>query len=1487
MGKRTKHFLGKMLSIAVVLSMLFANWTGFAQAAETYVWQEVDAAGIAEGTVSFVSLDVYGDTTYVAYQDGGHDNKLTVMKNSGSGWTSVGHPGFSAGTASHISLQVAGGAPYVAFRDALNQYKATVMHYTGADNGTGWEIVGSPGFTAGDVTQLSLYADEGRETLYVGYNNSDTKPSVMKFTGTDWELVGIEGFSADDADFVSMHVDSETGTPYVAYQDAAHDYNATVMKFTGVTPENESGWEAVGNPGFSNGFEDPISLYIHEGSPYFAYPDDDVSGKATVLKYEGGNWIAVGLPGFSAGRVDNITLTGSEGTLYVAYEDSGNARRTTVMKYNEKIAADWVDVGSPGFSAEVASTVSFDVDEEGTPYVAYTYGTSPSYYVKVMTYGPVPPGVSVAAGGLDALQVGKAVSGSVTYTLTGGVYAASIQAADFTVGGLPPGLTAGEAVRIDDTTVTVAIGGTPTTHSADSSSAALPESIPAVNVQNATEAFTPTGTATLSAVAKGDGAAVSGAPGLASKTADSITVNAVTNSSANGQTVEYAISQTSGAAPETGWQSDTTFPDLSERTAYYVYARTAADTNYNAGTARQSAEMTTGSYKWHLIGAASFSGAWSNSPSLYVNDGTPYVVFEDAGNSYKATVMTFNGTEWEHVGSAGVSAGRAEHTSLYGVGETLYAAYKDHGNGRKATVMTYDGTEWKNVGGAGFSTGLAEFVSLYVDEKNGETVYVAYKDIANDDKATVMKYTGTDQTESGWEAVGDPGFSEGMANYTSLVINDGVPVVAYQDAANSFKATVMEFKENEWVPLGSDGFSAGIARELDLFLGEDGTLYVAYQDGGNDYKARVMKYTGEGDSGWESVGGVGLSAGSANAISLFVDGDTPYVAYQDTTLDNKATVKAYIAGNWEVVGSAGFSVQRVSGATPTSLYIDGGRPYLAYKNADGSIHAPTVMKYGSAPVSAPVLSETSATGMTHTAATLHFTSDKAGTSHYLVYAADALAPDAATVKLQGAAAAKGTASAAAGANTVQVAGLTASTGYKAYVIVEDEDEMISKVAEIPFKTTSAPPVTPADAQPSPVTNETGVDVLVNGKAERAGTATTAERNGRTVTTIAIDPKKLEEKLAAEGQQAVVTIPISIPSDTVIGELTGQMVKNMEQTQAVLVIQTDNASYTLPAGQVNIDDISNRVGQSVGLQDIKIQIEIAAPTEAAIRAIDDAAAKGSFAVVVPSVEFTVKAVYGDTTIEVSKFTAYVERAIAIPDGVDPTRITTGVVVEADGTVRHAPTRVEKRNERYYAVVNSLTNSTYSVIWHPREFGDAATHWAKDAVNDMGSRMIIEGTGSDRFDPDRDITRAEFASMMVRALGVKPENGVAPFQDVQMTDWYGSAVHTAHAYGLIDGYTDGTFRPNDKITREQAMMIIARAMKLTGLQIKLPAQSAEITLHAFGDTAAVAVWAKGAVADTVQAGIISGRGKDLLAPQGYVTRAEAATAIQRLLKQSELI
>ncbi|WP_284642011.1 S-layer homology domain-containing protein [Paenibacillus silviterrae] len=261
-------------------------------------------------------------------------------------------------------------------------------------------------------------------------------------------------------------------------------------------------------------------------------------------------------------------------------------------------------------------------------------------------------------------------------------------------------------------------------------------------------------------------------------------------------------------------------------------------------------------------------------------------------------------------------------------------------------------------------------------------------------------------------------------------------------------------------------------------------------------------------------------------------------------------------------------------------------------------------------------------------------------------------------------------------------------------------------------------------------------------------------------------------------------------------------------------------------------------QDVKLTDIKIEIEIeiAKPSTLEESIVPNAAKAEGFSIVLSPLKFTVRGIYNGNPFEINKFDAYVERTIAIPDNVDASKITTVIVVDPQGVTRHVPTQILKIDGHYYAKVNSLTNILYTLIHHPITFKDVETHWAKEAANDLGSRMIVNGVGNGLFNPDQSMTRAEFTAVLARALGLKPENSVtSPFKDVKSSDWFSGAVQVAYSYGLISGLEDGTFRPQESITREQAMVVIAKAMKITKLK---PAVAWTPSVSEFTDRAMLA-------------------------------------------------
>jgi len=416
--------------------------------------------------------------------------------------------------------------------------------------------------------------------------------------------------------------------------------------------------------------------------------------------------------------------------------------------------------------------------------------------------------------------------------------------------------------------------------------------------------------------------------------------------------------------------------------------------------------------------------------------------------------------------------------------------------------------------------------------------------------------------------------------------------------------------------------------------------------------------------------------------------------------------------------------------------------------------------------------------------------------------------------------------------------------------------------------------------------QTSTVVEVNGQKQDAGTTSTATSGGQSVTTIKVDDTKLDKILENSGTKPIVTLP-NASSDVVVGQMNGQTVKNMESKQAVLEIKTGTVSYTLPASQINIDKVSEQLGSQVALKDIKVSVSIAEPSADTVKVVQDTANKNSYQIVVKPVEFQITCTSSGKTVDVSKFNGYVERTVAIPAGVDPTKITTGIVLNTDGTFRHVPTTIIKMDGKYYAKINSLTNSTYSVIYNPVTFADVANHWAKTAINDMGSRMVMTGVGSSTYEPDRSINRAEFAAIVVRALGLAQGTKESSYGDVSMSDWFNGYVDTATVYGLITGYSDVAYGPNDTITREQAMAIIARAMKTTGLGVSMTDAEVSAHLSNYTDGTAVSDYAKAGVAACLKSGIVTGTSASTLSPKAYVTRAEVAVMVQHLLQKSGLI
>ncbi|WP_168123808.1 cadherin-like beta sandwich domain-containing protein [Paenibacillus sp. HB172176] len=417
---------------------------------------------------------------------------------------------------------------------------------------------------------------------------------------------------------------------------------------------------------------------------------------------------------------------------------------------------------------------------------------------------------------------------------------------------------------------------------------------------------------------------------------------------------------------------------------------------------------------------------------------------------------------------------------------------------------------------------------------------------------------------------------------------------------------------------------------------------------------------------------------------------------------------------------------------------------------------------------------------------------------------------------------------------------------------------------------------------SPIVN----GVNVNGQGNIA-TGSQKNEYGRQVMHVSFDAVQLDKMIETVNSGDRITVSIPSSAEAMNGMLTGDMVKKLEGKQLSLDIVMGRATYTISAEAMEIDSVQEHFGAAVPLEDIEVSIRIVPPTVEQKQVYEGTMAEAGIELLAEPVDFTIVYSHNGQAYTPDRMPSYVERSVLVDDEEQAKRITTGVRVNPDGSFEHVPTIVYEQDGQYWARMNSLTNSLYAAIYHQQSFADTKGHWAQAAVEDMASRLIVNGKSADRFEPDSSITRAEFTAMIMRALGLPGQSGQSSYSDVSASDWFGPLVLAASDYELISGYDDKTFRPNQRITRAEAMVIMNRAARLADMEAVMSDQDARTLLSAAPDNDDIPGWAYAAVAMSLKSGIANGYEDGSIKPNRSVTRAETAQLIRNLLVKAELI
>ncbi|MEV5029676.1 Ig-like domain-containing protein [Paenibacillus sp. LPE1-1-1.1] len=360
------------------------------------------------------------------------------------------------------------------------------------------------------------------------------------------------------------------------------------------------------------------------------------------------------------------------------------------------------------------------------------------------------------------------------------------------------------------------------------------------------------------------------------------------------------------------------------------------------------------------------------------------------------------------------------------------------------------------------------------------------------------------------------------------------------------------------------------------------------------------------------------------------------------------------------------------------------------------------------------------------------------------------------------------------------------------------------------------------------------------------------------------------KVPATERAAIVAVPISA-LDTAF----------RLNASSVFAVQFGDASYELKLNAADFSNINSLLGGGSSSGQLLIRIDQGLSTLTGN--ISSKINSSNTSLIAGPYHFDVTAVSGSIQKAVNDFNGYVSRTIQTYQTIDSSKTAVVWFDPATGGISYVPTVLTTSGGKTTATFKRKGNSSYALVSNSNSFSDLSNHWAAASIHMLLRKFIVEGRTATKFEPNKNITRGEFATYIAKGLGLSSNRpAAAKFKDVNANTAMGAYIGAASAAGIVAGNTDGTFKPNNPITRQEMAVMMIRAAKAAGLTVTLP-QSTASYLQKFTDRGKVGAWAKEDVAKSIYLGVIGGKTATALSPQTNATRAEGTVMIMRLLQK----
>jgi len=385
--------------------------------------------------------------------------------------------------------------------------------------------------------------------------------------------------------------------------------------------------------------------------------------------------------------------------------------------------------------------------------------------------------------------------------------------------------------------------------------------------------------------------------------------------------------------------------------------------------------------------------------------------------------------------------------------------------------------------------------------------------------------------------------------------------------------------------------------------------------------------------------------------------------------------------------------------------------------------------------------------------------------------------------------------------------------------------------------------------------------------------------------------QLEANVVLEGDKALVTVPAAAAVNSINQSESSnfQLHAGPGAKQAVLEIPQEVIAVIAKKGakaslSVFLNGTEYRIPASL--------ISVSGPVRVSIVAPDDKDAASLAALLqgketlASPLQFKLEQVHADkTATELTRFgKSHVSEFVTLDAKKINIKRATGVVyIPGTNELRSVPTLFKVNADGTVTVEIKKTGSgVYALVQQDIRFSDAIPSWAREDVAQAAAKMIVSGENNGSFGANKHITRAEIISILVKALGLLPDDKNSSFKDVDPKSRYAREIAAAKAAGLVKGRTGDIFDPNSLITREELAVILSNVLEYAGKKN----EAGRGLLNKFKDHSRVSSYAKSSVAFVVEQKIMLGVSATKLDPQSHVTKAQTVVTVMRLLRAAAL-